>query len=182
MTRLSIGSLVATLAAVAAVLLPACTSVEPAPAAAAAAPRKVLQGSVIYRERVALPDNAQIKVQLVDATTSAAPAVFAETTFAAAGRQVPVPFSLPVDNVKVEPGRVLALRATILVDGVTRYVTATRVNVDIQALPASVTILVAPGTAEPAATDSPAPPGAMRPPAPQRPAQPRGSQPQPATK
>ena len=162
-------------AALAAWLVAACASVEPtggAPAKQAEAPPKVLKGSVLYREKATLPDNAQIKVQLVDATPSpsgAEPVVLAETAFATAGRQVPVPYALRVDGVKAEPGRIYALRASILIDGKVQYITGSRVSVDVDMLPESVSILVRPGTVEPVAADSPAPPGAVKPPAPPRP-------------
>ncbi|MEO8487082.1 MAG: YbaY family lipoprotein [Betaproteobacteria bacterium] len=160
----------AALAALAAVALAACNSVEPAPAAAATtpspraeAPRNALQGSVIYRERVALPAQAQVKVQLVDTVSDPRLAVVvAETTFASAGRQVPIPFTLPLDVAKFEPGRAYVLRAYILIDGAIQYVTSTRVNVDPRAPPASVSLLVTPGTQEPEIADSPAPPGAVQ--------------------
>lgn len=168
-------SLAATLAAV----LAACATVETAPgtppsAASAAAPRKVLQGSVLYREKAALPADAQVKVQLVDAKADP-PAVIAETVFGSAGRQVPLPFALPLEASRVEPGRSYALRAYIAFGGQTRYVTTTRVSVDPSALPEVITILVVPGGNDPVVTDSAPPPGAMKPVAPSRSTLPRGS-------
>jgi putative lipoprotein len=190
-SRLPRRSLSAALAAaLAAVMLPACTTIEPAPAAAGAsgsatASRRVVQGSVLYRERAALPADAQVRVQLVDAVSKAPEViVLAETTFGTAGRQVPVPFALPVDTAKLEPGRSYALRGYILIDGKVSYVTATRVNVDPHAPPAVLTLLLSPGTADPVMTDSPPPPSAFRPAAPpSRSTLPRGSQaPQPPAK
>jgi putative lipoprotein len=162
-------------AALAAVMLPGCTTVEPAPAtaAAAAARPKVLQGSVLYRDKAALPDDAQVRVQLVDVQAEPQPAVVAETVFASAGKQVPLPFSLPIDPARVKEGRSYAVRAYIAFGGSTRYVTTARVNVDPQALPESVAILVSPGAADKPVADSPPPPGAVR--APSRSTLPRGS-------
>ena len=166
-------------AALAALLLAACTSVGSAGNGAttgrAEPPRKVLQGSIVYRERVALPDNAQVKLQLVDgARGTPNPAVAAETTFAAAGRQVPVPFSLPLDGVKTEPGRTYALQAYILVDGKIRYVMPGRVTIDPNALPTTLSVLMVPGSDDLPVADSPAPPSAAKPPS--RSTLPRGSQ------
>ena len=184
-TRFPPRSLSVTLAAaLAAMLLPACTTVEPGGGASGGATgrteagSRVLRGAVLYREREALPPNAQVRVQLVDAVSRYPTViVLAETTFATDGRQVPVPFTLPIDGSKLEAGRSYALRGYILVDGQIRYVTATRVNVDPQAPPAAVTILLAPGSADPPPADSPAPPGAIKPPAPpSRSTLPRGSQ------
>ena len=182
-TRFPPRSLSVTLAAaLAAVMVPACTTIEPAPDASSATPgratpSRVIQGSVVYRERVALPSNAQVRIQLVDAVTRAPEVVvLAETTFGAAGRQVPLPFALPVDTSKLEPGRSYAMRGYILIDGKVSYVTATRVNVDPHAPPAALTLLVAPGTSDPDVTDSPPPPGAVKPPMPPARSAPRGSQ------
>lgn len=174
-------------AALAAVMVSGCTTIEPAAgtqgAASGSAPSssRVLHGSVLYRERVALPSDAEVKVQLIDAVSNPPEVkVLAETTYRTAGRQVPVPFALPLDASKLEAGRSYGLRAYILIDGKVSYVTATRVNVDPQAPPASVGILLAPGTADPAFADSPAPPGALRPPsAPSRSTLPRSSQQRP---
>jgi len=142
----------------------------------------VLNGSVIYRERDSLPDNAQVRVQLVDATPGAEPKVYAETTFTTLGKQVPIPFALPVDLAKLDAGRLPGLRAYILLDGRIAYVTRGRVNIDPKALPAAVTVLLVPGNADPVAADSPAPPGSMRAPAPTRRTGQRGAQPAPPAK
>ena len=154
-----------------------------ATAAQAADPTSaVLKGSVLYRERDALPDNAQVRVQLVDATPGEEPKVYAETTFPTQGKQVPIPFALPVDRAKLEAGHLHALRAYVLIDGKIAYVTRARVNLDPNALPATVTILVVPGNADPEIVDSPAPPGAFKAPAPTRRTGPRGAQPPPPAK
>jgi len=139
----------------------------------------VLKGSVLYRERDSLPDSAQVRVQLVDATPGEEPKVYAETTFATQGKQVPIAFALPIDLAKLDAAHLHALRAYILLDGRIAYVTRARVNVDPKAVPASVTILLVPGNADPVAVDSPAPPGAVKapPPAPTRRTGPRGAQP-----
>ena len=166
---------------VAAAALAACTTAAPAPDAAAKAPaRKVLQGSVLYRDKAALPDDAQVKVQLVDTQVEPTPTVVAETQFASAGRQVPLPFALPIEMDRVKEGRSYALRAYIAFGGQTRYVSTTRVNVDPSALPATVAVLVVPGAADPPPADSAPPPGAMKPVAPSRGTLPRsGAQPAP---
>lgn len=183
--RFPIRSLLVTLAAaLAAVMVPGCTTPEPAPGASASASggaqasHRVLQGAVVYRERAPLPTNAQVRVQLVDVVSKAPDVlVLAETTFGTAGRQVPVPFALPVDASKLEPGRSYALRGYILIDGNVSYVTATRVNIDPNAPPAALTILLAAGTADPVVADSPPPPGAIKPAAPpSRSTLPRSSQ------
>ena len=161
--------------ALAAVTLSSCTTVEPAPASASATAR-VLSGSVLHRERNALPESAKVRVQLIDGNpTEPAPKVFFETTFPTQGKQVPVAFALPFDTAKLEAGRPYALRAYILVDDKIAYITRSRIHIDPNAPPATVSILVTPGTADPVFADSPAPPGPARG-GPSRSTLPRGSQ------
>ena len=181
MKRLSFRTPCGTIAfTLAALLLASCTTVEPAPAGAARAEAtntKVLNGSVLYRERIALPDSAKVRVQLIDGTpVEGAPKVFAETTFPSQGKQVPVPFALPFEPAKLDAGRPYALRAYILLDDKIAYVTRSRIHIDPNALPATVSILVVPGTADPVLADSPAPPGAVRANPPSRGTLPRGFQ------
>jgi putative lipoprotein len=173
-------TILATLAsALAATLLPVHAIAQPAPAQAGAKSPEAnvgkLRGSVIYREKDALPENAQVRVRLVDATPSeSAPKVFAETTFPTQGKQVPIPFELPIDHAKLDAVSGYALRAYILLDGKVAYVTRGRVTVDPKAIPAALSILVVPGNEDPVVADSPAPPGAIKPPTPPRQTRQRG--------
>ena len=168
---------VALASALAGVLMSACTTVDSAPPGRAEATTRVLSGSVLYRERTALPDGAKVRVQIFDGTPSeAAPKVFAETTFPTQGRQVPIPFALTFDPAKLDPVSSYAVRAYILLDDKIAYVTRTRIHVDPNALPATMTILVTPGTSDPVFADSPARPGPGRGSAPSRSTLPRGSQ------
>jgi len=173
-------TILATLAsALAATLLPAYATAQPAPAPASAKGAEtnasVLRGSVIYREKDALPDNAQVRIRLVDATPSEeAPKVYAETTFPTQGKQVPIPFALPIDHAKLDAVSGYALRAYILLDGKIAYITRSRVTVDPKAIPAALSILVVPGNDDPVVADSPAPPGSVKPPAPPRSTRQRG--------
>ena len=60
-----------------------------------------LSGTINYRERIALPADAIIKVQIADVALMDAPSrTIAETSFKADGRQVPIPFTLsyPADR------------------------------------------------------------------------------------
>src|SRR5262245_12707516 len=55
----------------------------------------VLQGSVTYRERVALPAGAVVEVWITDVSPRiVAVPVVADTTILPEGRQVPIPFQL----------------------------------------------------------------------------------------
>jgi len=174
-----LSSSVALASALAGVLMSACTTVDSTPAAAgrAEAKTRVLNGSVLYRERIVLPDSAKVRVQIFDGTPSdTAPKVYAETTFPTQGKQVPVPFALTFDPAKLDPASSYAVRAYILLDDKIAYVTRTRIHIDPNALPTTLSILVTPGTSDPGFADSPAPPAPGRGPAPSRNTFPQGTQ------
>lgn len=84
-------------------------------AVAALAATRTLHGSILYRERMALPPDARVEVQLLDVSRADAPSrTIAETRFRPRG-QVPIPYSLRFDAAKLKPGHSYALRATISV-------------------------------------------------------------------
>lgn len=84
----------------------------------AASEEGVLRGMVSYRERVALPPDAVVKVKLSDVSRQdvAAP-VIAETRVLSEGRQVPLSFELRYDPKTIEANGVYAVRATIEAGG-----------------------------------------------------------------
>ncbi|HET6577532.1 MAG TPA: YbaY family lipoprotein [Gemmatimonadales bacterium] len=72
-------------------------------------------GSATYRERMALPPDAELRVQLFDMSAQdSAPTQVADTTVRPEGRQVPLPFVLRYDPKAIDPKHVYAVRATIL--------------------------------------------------------------------
>ena len=83
------------------------------PAASAAAREAMLMGTVNYRERMALPPNATVLVQLVDISLADAPAqVIAEDriTGATGGS---IPYRLRFDQNMIKPRHTYALQARI---------------------------------------------------------------------
>lgn len=85
-------------------------------------------GSVAYRERMALPADANVTVTLVDISRADAPAtVISTVTFPAKGKQVPFNFSLPYKPEQLTGAQMVSLFATISVDGKLLY-TSTEVN------------------------------------------------------
>lgn len=73
-----------------------------------------LTGSVSYHERMALPPDAVINVQLIDASVAdVAAQTIADVMINAEGRQVPVPFTLTYDPAKIDPAHRYSVRATI---------------------------------------------------------------------
>ena len=83
----------------------------------------VLTGTVTYLQRIALPPNAVIDVQLQDVSLQDAPAtVIASERYIAAGRQAPFPYELTYDPAGIDPKRTYAIAARITVDGKLRWI------------------------------------------------------------
>jgi len=76
-----------------------------------------IQGSVTYRERIALPPNAQLEIVLADVSLADAPyKSIAEKKIIPAG-QVPIPFELHYDSKKIVTNHTYAVMARITEDG-----------------------------------------------------------------
>lgn len=92
----------------------------------AEAAMKVLKGSVSYRERIALPKGATVKVQLLDVSLADAPSVtIAETVITPEG-QVPVPYELHYDDAVIVANHSYAVAARIEVAGRLLFISTTR--------------------------------------------------------
>ena len=105
----------------AALLLTGCSTSNVAPPGGGVAAR--VTGTVAYRERIALPSNAVIKVQLVDVSRADAPAVvIGEQIFEAGGKQVPFAFVISYDATKVDERMSYAVQARIEEDGQLRFI------------------------------------------------------------
>ena len=75
-----------------------------------------IQGSVTYRERIALPPNAQLEIVLADVSLADAPyKAIAEKKIIPAG-QVPILFELNYDSNKIMPNFTYAVMARITED------------------------------------------------------------------
>lgn len=104
------------------------TTVPPAPSTSL-----TLIGTVLYRERIALPPDARLSVRISDVGRMDAPApVIAETEMATEGRQMPLAFSLTYDPVRIDPRGRYAVSARIM-DGGGRLIWVTDTH---NALPA----------------------------------------------
>ncbi|SBS64658.1 YbaY family lipoprotein [Vibrio atlanticus] len=87
---------------------------------------QVVSGTVSYRERIALPENAVVTVTLEDISLADAPStVIATQEFTTDGKQVPFAFELSYDNNKIKANHRYNMRATIHVDGKLRFTTDT---------------------------------------------------------
>jgi len=73
-----------------------------------------ITGTVVYRERVALPPGAIVHVRLeVAAAPEKAPKLVAQIAFPAEGRQVPIPFELPYKAADIRPEKRYLVRASV---------------------------------------------------------------------
>jgi len=87
-------------------------------------------GEVSYRERIALPPNAVLAVQLADVSLADAPAsVVAEQKIEPAG-QVPIKFVLKFDSSVIQPKMSYAVQARIMVDDKLWFINDERYSVD----------------------------------------------------
>ncbi|UVK37960.1 YbaY family lipoprotein [Mesorhizobium sp. AR10] len=94
------------------------------------AAERTLKGEVMYRERIALPPNAVLSVQLADVSLADAPAaVIGERKVAPAG-QVPIKFEISFDPQVIRPDMTYALQARITVDNKLMFISDTRHQVD----------------------------------------------------
>ncbi|RKZ17552.1 hypothetical protein DRQ53_03255 [bacterium] len=83
-------------------------------------------GSVTYRTRQALPENAELTVQLLDVSLADVAAVLlAEQVSLTGDQQVPLTFSLPFNPAEIDPRHSYSLRANITIDGRLEMTTAT---------------------------------------------------------
>jgi putative lipoprotein len=111
-----------------------------------------LSGTVAYRERMALPSDAVIQVQLSDVSVQdvAAPVV-AETTITPQSRQVPLPFELHYEAGKIDPKKTYAVRATIRSGGQLLFTTTTATHALTQGNPSRMDLMLTRAAAQSAA-------------------------------
>ncbi|RVC60095.1 MAG: META domain-containing protein [Mesorhizobium sp.] len=110
-------------------LVPLVVGVLAVPELTSAA-EKTIAGEASYRERIALPPNAVLSVQLADVSLADAPAaIIGERKVAPAG-QVPIRFEISFDPQVIRPNMTYALQARITVDDKLLFTTDTRHRVD----------------------------------------------------
>lgn len=128
--------------ALTALVLAGCTATSVVPEGGGAVTAKVT-GTVTYRERVALPATAVIKVQLVDVSRADAPAVvMGEQVMAANGGQVPLAFEIAYDPTKIEANHSYAVQARIEDEGRLRFISDRRYAVITRGSPVHVDIVL----------------------------------------
>lgn len=129
--------------------LSACQSAGAPPSSSAGANEAAtvtLDGTVAYRQRIALPPDARLKVTISDVSLMDAPAtVIAETEIETAGRQVPIPFALDYDRSRIVAGRRYAVSARITdASGKLIWITDTHFDLPAPEAPATLTVVPVP--------------------------------------
>ncbi len=110
----------------------------------------MIRGTVTYRQRIAMPANADVVVRIVDAANPTGPSV-AESTFPAVNRQVPIPFELEYQLRDIDRQRNYELQAEIRSGGQVRFRTAAGVPVTLRGQQAdqNVELVLVPAREEP---------------------------------
>ena len=136
-------------------LLPAmragCSSMGAAPAGSgqAASPPNVT-GTVTYLQRIALPPDAMITVQLVDVSRADVPAlVLGEQIIRAGGGQVPFEFEIAYDSARIDPRMTYAVSARIEDSGKLLFISDQHCAVITRGAPAHVQMVLKPVGAAP---------------------------------
>lgn len=102
-------------------------------------------GTVTYRERIALPPNARVRVRLQDISRLDIPPItLTEQVISTDGRQVPFEFTLIYEPSKIDPNRIYAVDAQILTEGQVRYINNRTYRVITQGNPTNVEVVVQP--------------------------------------
>lgn len=106
----------------------------------------ILTGTVLYRQRIALPAGSVVEIQLQDVSKADAPAeIIASQAITTSGENVPIPFALTYDPATIAERNSYALSARILVNGELAWINTTRHTVLTQGAPTSgVVVLVNP--------------------------------------
>ncbi|MGA9566735.1 MAG: YbaY family lipoprotein [Candidatus Korobacteraceae bacterium] len=107
----------------------------------------MITGTVTYLVRMALPPDAAIDVRLEDVSRADAPAtVLAENMFAAAGKQVPIPFQLPYSAKYIQPSHRYNVRARITVGDKLLFTTTQSYPVITNGAPTTVNLVLQPAS------------------------------------
>ena len=82
-----------------------------------------IEGTVFYRERIALPPNAVVEIQLEDVSRADAVATVVAALSLSSENGPPYAFSIDYDPARIDSRMTYALRASILVDGKLMFTT-----------------------------------------------------------
>jgi putative lipoprotein len=91
---------------------------------------KSISGEVLYRERIALPPNAILTVELADVSLADAPAAIIGKQVVDPAGQVPIKFTISFDPAVIQPNMQYALQARITVNDTLWFINDMRHTVD----------------------------------------------------
>lgn len=94
------------------------------------AAEKTISGEVLYRERIALPPNAVLMVEMADVSLADAPAAIVGKQVIDPAGQVPIKFAITFDPAVIRPNTEYALQARITVNDTLWFINDTRFTVD----------------------------------------------------
>ncbi len=94
------------------------------------ASEKTVRGNVVYRERIALPPEASLSIQLVDVSLADAPAEVIAEGHIDHLQSAPIPFNLKFDQTKLLPNHSYALQARISAGDTLWFINDTRHDFD----------------------------------------------------
>jgi len=88
-------------------------------------------GEIVYKQKIALPDDAVVCVQIQNISLADAPAqVIGEQTYVTEGQQVPLPFAVPYDPADIEENMMYGLSIRIeAADGTLLFINDTSIPV-----------------------------------------------------
>jgi putative lipoprotein len=110
------------------------------PTAALAQNTSTVTGTVNLRQRIALPNNAVVTVQIAEVRQGAPALVIAEQTFTTNGAQPPLPFSVLYDKGRINTNAIYIIQGNIKVSGQVRYSTTAQYRVITQGNPTNVAV------------------------------------------
>lgn len=91
---------------------------------------QTIAGEVTYRERIALPPDAVLVIELADVSLADAPAIVIAKRRIAPTGQVPIKFDIGFDPKAIQTGRTYALQARITVGERLMFITDTSHQID----------------------------------------------------
>jgi uncharacterized lipoprotein YbaY len=99
-------------------------------------------GTITYREKVALPSTAVVRVRLIDVSLPDAPPITAGQQVITHPGQVPVPFEIRYDPAAVDPRRTYSVQADITSGSSVLFTTTTAYLVLTQGHPSEIEVVL----------------------------------------
>jgi putative lipoprotein len=120
--------------------VPTAVPTEEPTAVPTAEPQQLeVTGEIVYKERIALPDDAVVSVQIQNISLADAPAeVIGEQSYVTEGQQVPLPFAVPYNAADIQENIMYGLSIRIeAADGILLFINDTAIPVITDGSPTS---------------------------------------------